>query len=313
MGEKKIHAVTGAFGYSGKYIAQKLLERGEHVVTLTNSTQRENPFKNQVKTIPFNFDQPEKLAKSLEGVSILYNTYWVRFNHKMFSHSVAVKNTQILFEAAKKAGVEKIVHISITNPSMDSPLEYFKDKAILEESLIQSGIPYSILRPAVIFGKEDILVNNIAWFLRKLPVFGIPGDGQYGIQPIFVEDLAEIAIAEGTSTQNCCIEAIGPETFTYREFVETVGKIIGKKRKIVSMPPWIVYWTARITGLLTGDIIITKEEIKGLMAGNLAVEALPAGKTRLTDWCSSNIDTLGKQYTSELARRKDRTGSYASN
>ncbi|HEY9245387.1 MAG TPA: NAD(P)H-binding protein, partial [Candidatus Methanoperedens sp.] len=186
MQSGKIHIVTGAFGYSGKYIARRLLDAGHEVSTLTGSPDRINPFDGRVKAFPFNFDNPEKLIDSLRGASVLYNTYWVRFNHRDFSHSVAVENTLKLFDAAKKAKIQRIVHVSITNPSEDSHLPYFSGKAKLERALIESGISYSILRPTVLFGKEDILINNIAWFLRKFPVFGVFGDGNYRLQPIYV-------------------------------------------------------------------------------------------------------------------------------
>lgn len=194
--KQQIHAVTGAFGYSGKYIARKLLDMGYTVYTLTNSVKRENPFGERIKVYPFNFGNPEKLEETLKGVRVFYNTYWVRFNHKLFTHSDAVRNSLILFEAAQKAGVERIVHVSITNPSSETGLEYFQGKAVLEKALIKSGISYSILRPAVLFGKEDILINNIAWVLRRFPVFGVFGDGNYGIQPIYIDDFANLAVVQ---------------------------------------------------------------------------------------------------------------------
>ena len=203
MSKKQIHAVTGAYGYSGKYIAQRLLNAGHQVITLTNSPQRTNPFGERVPAYPFNFDRPHELTETLRGVSVLYNTYWVRFNHETFQHASAVNNTLVLFEAAKAAGVQRIVHVSITNPSEDSELEYFSGKAQLEKALIASGISYAILRPTVLFGKEDILINNIAWLLRKFPVFGIFGDGRYRLQPIYVDDLAQLAVEQGQESEKC--------------------------------------------------------------------------------------------------------------
>ncbi len=304
--QQPIHTVTGAFGYSGKYIAQRLLEKGDTVHTLTNSLHRQNPFGEQVNAHPFTFDQPERLAASLDGVSVLYNTYWVRFNHKLFTHADAVKNTLTLFDAAKNAGVERIVHVSITNPSSESHLEYFKGKAILEKALIESGISYAILRPTVLFGKEDILINNIAWALRKLPVFGVFGDGQYRLQPIYVDDLALLSVEQGVKRDNVIIDAIGPETFTYKALVQTIGSIIGKKRPIISVSPTLGYIAGTIIGKLVNDVFITREEIEGLMADLLYVDSPAAGQTKLTDWIQEHSDSLGKNYASELARRRGR-------
>lgn len=313
MTDRKVHAVTGAFGYSGKYIAGKLLAQGKEVITLTNSLQRANPFGDQVKAFPFNFENPEALARSLENVAVLYNTYWVRFNHKLFHHQDAVQNTLTLFRAAKLAGVARIVHVSITNPNENSPLEYFRGKAVLEKALVESGISYAILRPTVIFGKEDILINNIAWVVRHLPVFGVFGDGQYRLQPIYVEDLAELAVRCGNDGENQVIDAIGPETYTYRNLVQTIARLIGVRRSVISMPPRLGWLAGQVLGWLTQDVTITQDEIEGLMADLLYTQSPPAGQTRLSEWIRAHATTLGRRYTSELRRRVDRQGAYKSN
>lgn len=313
MNTKNIHAVTGAFGYSGKYIAERLVAEGKSVITLTNSTHRKNPFGDRLSAIPFHFDEPERLAESLSGVTVLYNTYWVRFNHRSFTHADAVRNTMILFDAAKTAGVERVVHVSITNPSEDSQLEYFSGKARLERALVESGLSHAVLRPTVLFGKEDILVNNIAWALRRLPIFGVFGDGEYKLQPIYVDDLAELAVQQGRERENRVIDAIGPETFTYRALAETVGEIIGKSRPVISVPPSLGYAVGWIIGKVVGDVMITREEIAGLMANLLCVDSPPAGSTKLTDWAKERASSLGLHYTSELARRRDRQTEYRSN
>jgi nucleoside-diphosphate-sugar epimerase len=310
----ELHVVTGAFGYSGKYITTRLLEAGVRVRTLTNSTQRANPFGNRVEVHPFNFDHQAALVESLRSVSVLYNTYWIRFNTKEpgFQHSVAVENTLKLFEAAKQAGVPRVVHTSITNPSEDSPLEYFRGKAVLERALKESSLSYAILRPNVLFGHEDILINNIAWTLRKLPVFGVFGNGQYRLQPMHVDGFADLAVQQGRDRVNRVIDAIGPETFTYRRLVEEIGSIIGVRRPIVAMPPSIGYAVGVVLGKLVGDVMITRDEVEGLMADLLVTSSPPAGSTRLTEWARQHADTLGKHYASELARRKNREAAYES-
>jgi NADH dehydrogenase len=305
VADNQLHAVTGAFGYSGKYLARRLLDEGHQVITLTNSLHKPNPFGERVKAYPFHFDEPAKLTDSLRGVAVLYNTYWVRFNLKgKFTHSAAVDNTLKLFAAAKAAGVRRVVHVSITNPSEDSRLEYFRGKGILERALRESGLSYAILRPTVLFGKEDILVNNIAWALRRLPLFGVFGDGSYRIQPIYVDDLAKLAVEQGRGTENVVVNAIGPETFTYRGLAEEIGRIIGKPRRVLSVPPWFGYLVGWLIGKLKGDVMITWEEVLGLMDDLLYADAPPAGTTKLTDWARAHAETLGVEYASELARRR---------
>lgn len=307
---QELQVVTGAFGYSGRYLTARLLADGHRVRTLTNSPRRANPFGNQVEARPFDFDQPARLAESLRGVAVLYNTYWVRFTHGDFSHAGAVENTLKLFTAAKAAGVDRVVHVSITNPSEASPLPYFAGKARLERALRESGIPHSILRPAVLFGKEDILINNIAWCLRRFPFFAVFGDGQYRLQPIYVDDLAQLAVEQGRATGNQLIDAIGPETFTYRELVRQIGEIIAKPRPIISASPALGFFAGWLMGKFTGDVVITREEIAGLMQDLLCTASPPAGQTRLTDWARQHAATLGRHYANELARRRNRLEAY---
>jgi len=307
---KRLHAVTGAFGYSGKYIALQLLNNNQEVISLTNSFNRNNIFNDKVKAFSFNFDNPELLAETLKDVKVLYNTYWVRFNHKLFTHAEAVKNTKILFEAAKQAGVEKIVHISITNPSANTHLEYFSGKYELEQALINSGISYSILRPTVIFGREDILINNIAWVLRKFPIVAVFGDGQYKLQPIFVDDLAKLAVEQGNNSENIIIDAIGPETYTYNDLLQTIGKKVNRNPMKWHVSDRLGFFLGQIISFFTGDVLITKPEIEGLKANLLFTLSQPAGTTKLSDWIEENKTWLGKKYANEIKRRKNITKNY---
>jgi len=308
---QNVQVVTGAFGYSGSCIARRLLEAGVTVRTLTNSPGRAGELAGRVEAKPLSFEDPSQLAASLSGAGVLYTTYWVRFNLAGFSHSRAVENTLRLFEAAKTAGVRRVVHVSITNPSEDSPYEYFRGKARLEKALVASGLSYAILRPAVFFGGPDILINNICWMLRRFPVFPVFGSGEYRLQPIHVEDFADLAVAQGSNREHAIVDAIGPETFTYRELARTLGCILGKQRPILPVPPGLGLLAGRVLGTLLRDVVITREEIGGLMAGLLCTDSPPAGKTRLTDWARANARSLGKSYASELSRRRNRSTGYA--
>jgi len=311
-GGQSIHVVTGAFGYTGKYIAQRLLNAGHAVRTLTDSPQRalKSPFGQRVQACPFSFDDPARLAGALRGAEVFYNTYWVRYDYAGTTQATAVENTLKLFAAARAAGVKRVVHVSIANPSADSPLQYFRHKARLEQALIESGLSYGILRPTVLFGGADILINNIAWMLRRLPVIGVFGDGQYKIQPLHVEDLARLAVELGERQENEIVDAAGPEVFTYRELVGSIARIIGKRRLMVSVPPWAGALAAACMGKLLGDVIVTPAEIEGLMAGLLCVKSPPTGRIKLTNWAEEHASSLGMRYASELARRKNRKEAY---
>ncbi len=296
------HAVTGAFGYTGKYITRRLLSQGQAVITLTGNPRRLNPFGEQVKAYPFQFDQPAKLAESLQGVDTLFNTYWVRFDHGDRSFQQAVANTQTLFHAAQQAGVRRIVHVSITNPALDSPLPYFRGKAQLEQALQNSGLSFAILRPTVIFGNEDILINNIAWILRRFPLFAIPGDGSYRLQPIFVDDMAELAVQAGELDENLVWDAVGPEIFRFNELVEQIRVTLGCRSRSIHLPPGLALALSRLVGIAVKDVVLTRDEVDGLMAGLLVSAHPPRGPKKLSDWLLENRATLGSRYASELAR-----------
>jgi uncharacterized protein YbjT (DUF2867 family) len=305
-----LYVVTGAFGYSGKYITSRLVGAGIRVRTLTNSLQRQNPFGAAVEAHPYSFDKPDELTRSLQGADVLINTYWVRFDHRDFTHAQAVRNTLCLFDAARRAGVRRVVHVSITNPSAESELPYFRGKAELESALRESGLSHAILRPTVLFGREDILINNIAWMLRRFPVFGVFGDGSYKLQPVFVDDLAQLAVEASGSSENLVRDAIGPETFTYRELVSVIGTTIGRQRPVVSIPPALGVAVGRLVGLVVGDVVVTPEEVAGLMQNLLVTSSPPAGNTALSQWIVENHESLGRRYSSELARRRDRLRTY---
>jgi NADH dehydrogenase len=295
-------AVTGAFGYTGKYIARRLLAEGREVITLTGNPHRLNPFGEQVRAFPFDFDHPSALAARLKGVDTLYNTYWVRFPHGETSYESAVENTRTLISAAKTAGVRRFVHVSITNPSPDSPLPYFRGKGILEGNIQASGLSYAIIRPTVIFGQEDILINNIAFLLRRFPLFAVPGDGQYRLQPIFVEDIAEIAVRAAKSAENLVLDAAGPEVFTFEQLGQTIAAQIGRRPLLIHLPPLATWLLSAIISLWVKDVVLTRDEVRGLMAGLLVTDGLPTGGTRLSDWLEQNKNTVGKHYASELRR-----------
>ena len=298
--------VTGAFGYTGKYITRRLLNMGVEVKTLTGHPNRPDPFGGVVRAEPFNFDNPAELAKQLSGVSTLYNTYWVRFDRGQVTFDSAVENIKTLVRAAQEAGVKRLVHVSITNPSSDSPLPYFRGKGLVEEAIMASGLSYAIVRPTVVFGLEDILLNNISWLVRKFPFFIVPGDGSYRLQPISVDDLAELAVQAGQSSEDQVLDAAGPEIFTFNELVRLITHAAGVRARIVHAPPMLALLLSRVVGKAIGDVVLTKEEVEGLMAGLLVSSAPPLGKTSFRAWIEENGNLIGRNYTSELRRHYPR-------
>lgn len=299
---REFDVVTGAFGYIGRHITQRLLAAGKQVRTLTGHPNRPNPLRDQVSVRPYNFEDPTELARSLEGATTLYNTYWVRFPHGRTTFDLAVANSRRLIEAAKIAGVRRIVHISITNPSAGSPLGYFRGKAAVEGAIAESGISYAIVRPTVTFGGRDILINNIAWLLRRFPVFAVPGSGEYRLQPVCVDDIAAIAIGAAEGGTNAMVDAVGPEVYTFNELLALLAPSVGSKARIVHTSKESALIAARLLGWLVRDVVLTREEVEALTSNLLVSSKAPLGPTRLTDWLRDNAGSLGRRYASELGR-----------
>jgi NADH dehydrogenase len=295
--------VTGALSHSGAQIAERLLDSGRGVRTLTFHPGRPHPLRARVDVREYRFDDPSALARSLEGVNTLYNTFWVRFDHGRTSFANAIESSRMLFFAARRAGVQRIVHLSITNPSLESPLPYFRGKALVEYALAQSGVPYSIVRPTWIFGGErDVLANNIAWILRRMPAFALPGDGAYPVQPVHVEDLARICTDAGSATGDIVIDAAGPETMSFRDLVALVRAAVDTNPPILRVPPAVMAAAARALGLLVGDVVLTGDEIRGLMAGLLTSNEPPRGQIAFSQWLNGHAASLGRSYANEVRR-----------
>jgi NADH dehydrogenase len=253
--------------------------------------------------MPFNFDRPSALVECLRGATTVFNTYWIRFERGAATFDRAVRNITTLIDAARQAGVRRFVQISITNASAPSPLPYFHGKGVIEDTLRASGLSYAIVRPAVIFGPEDILINNIAWSLRKFPVFAIPGDGEYRLQPTFVEDLADLVVKAASEVGNIDADVVGPEIFTFNELVRLLARSLDRTPRIVHVPSPIALLCTAVIGRIMGDVMLTADEIRGLRADLLVSRALPTARTRFSDWLARNAATVGAHYASEIAKR----------
>ena len=302
MEQRGFDVVTGAFSFTGRFIARRLLAEERRVKTLTNHPQRAGAEDITAEVAPLQFADRAALVESLRGADVLYNTYWVRFRHGRVRFGDAVANTRILVGAARDAGVRKVVHISVSNPSMDSPLDYYAGKARAENAVRESRLEWAIVRPTLIFGTGDILINNIAWLLRRLPVFGIPGRGDYRLQPVAGEDVAEIATWAAAQGGNVTVDAAGPEIIYYSEMVESIAIAVGRHPRFVHVSPRNTVRAARVIGRIVNDVTLNEPELEGLMQELLVSHEKPRGTRRLDNWLLSSADVIGRHYASELER-----------
>jgi uncharacterized protein YbjT (DUF2867 family) len=295
--------VTGAYSYSGSRIAELLIASGREVRTLTHHPDREHPLRASVQASPYRFDDSLALARSLEGITTLYNTYWVRFERGGTTFAKAVANSRALFEAAQRAGVARVIHLSIANPSIDSPLPYYRGKALVERALTAADVPYSIVRPTWIFGgPREVLANNIAWILRRMPIFFVPGDGRYPVQPIHIDDLAHICLGAARGVSDVIVDAAGPDTISFEELVRAIRQAVGRRTPILHASPAAMAALARALGFVVRDVVLTADEIRGLTAGLLASHQAPLGQVSFIEWLRENGPTLGTAYANELDR-----------
>ena len=293
--------VTGAFSYSGAAIARELQAAGRQVRTLTGHPDRAGG-DHTIDVHSLDFDDPVALAASLRGATTLYNTYWVRFPHGRIDHEAAVANSRTLFYAARDAGVQRIVHVSITHPSITSPYPYFRGKAEVERVLAEVGISYGVLRPAILFGGDGVLLNNIAWLLRRLPVFAVGGRGDYRIRPIHIDDLARLSVALGSQRDTTVIDAVGPERPTFMELVRLIQQTIGSHARIVRLPGAIMPVLSWALGLVLRDVLLSREEYFAMAAGLADTDGAATGTVALSQWLAEHADTLGRNYANEIQR-----------
>ena len=293
--------VTGAFSYSGAAIARELLASGRGVRTLTGHPDRA-PRDSPIEVRRLDFSDLAGLAESLRGAHTLYNTYWVRFARGPVDHAAAVANSRALFRAAAEAGVQRIVHISITHPDSTSGYPYFRGKAEVERALAESGISHAVLRPSVLFGGDGVLINNIAWLVRRFPVFAVGGTGEYRIRPVHIDDLARLCTQAGSSDTSSIIDAVGPDRPTFYSLARAIRDAVGSHARIIRVPGALIPVAAGVLGLVLRDTLLTPDEYRAMADGLADTDGPATGETSVTRWIAENKETLGRRYANEINR-----------
>ena len=301
-----MHVVTGVFSYTGGYIARELLACGEAVKTLSRRPEPAHPLSGHVAFGLLHFDEAA-LTAELRGASTLYNTYWVRFPRGQVTWESVLANTRTLLRAARAAGVERVVHFSVANASDDSPFPYFRAKALAEGEVRRSRLEHAIVRPTLIVGPEDVLLNNIAWALRRLPVFLVAGDGRYRVQPVTATDVARAAVEAARDARGQTVDVAGPDVLTFDGLVRAIRAAVGARARIDHAPATAALLAARVASRVLGDVVVTRDELRAVMSDALVSHEAAVGRTRFGDWLAANGDALGHAFVSERRRNWDDT------
>jgi NADH dehydrogenase len=130
----------------------------------------------------------------------------------------------------------------------------------------------------------------------------VPGDGEYRLQPVCVEDLADLAVASGAANEACTVDAVGPEIFTFNELLRLIARAIHRPARLVHLPPGLTLPLAGLIGRWQGDVTLTDQEYHGLSANLLVSAQPPTCPTRLSEWLPAHGERLGLAYASEVAR-----------
>lgn len=301
----RVDVVTGAFSYTGSFIARRLLAAGHQVRTLTNNPSPPPDLAGNVVAAPLDFDDAEGLVRFMRGADTLYNTYWIHSNYGADAFADAVRRSKRLFAAARQAGVRRLVHISIANPTA-SGHPYYVSKAALEEALRSAGMAFGIVRPTLVYGEGDVLINNIAWVLRHFPIFAIPGDGTYRLQPVHVDDVAAIAVTAGLADDNMTVDAAGPDILPFEELVRTLRQAVGSRSLLVKTSSALALAGARVAGFVARDALLTREQLEDLRAELLISREPARGTIRFTEWLPRHQEFLGLRYASAQTRHQPR-------
>jgi NADH dehydrogenase len=298
-----LHAVTGAFSFTGRFIARELLARGHRVRTLSRRDDPAHPLAGAVDVAPLQFADAGALARSLHGVDVLFNTYWVRFPRGSMAWADVLWNTRVLLGAARRAGVRRVVQLSVTGCAEDSPLAYYRMKALAERELRDCGVEWAVVRPTLIFGDGDILLNNIAWVLRRMPVFLVAGSGAYRVQPVAAEEVARLAVEAGLAgPSGAVLDAAGPRAHPFIELVRLVRAAVGSRALVVRAPAAVTVGAARVASVVLHDELLTRAELDGVMGELLCGRDGPGGGAALGDWLARAAPALGRTYVSERRR-----------
>ena len=267
--------VTGATGFLGRRVVQKLLEHNYQVRCLVRTPGRERIFPEGTVDVYYgDIDSPEALLSACRGVeqvihlvAVIRETGAATFDAV---NRVGVEN--VVAAASAAGGVQQLIHVSAVGAVNNPEYPYLLSKWQGEQAVVASGLPHTIIRPSIIFGEGDEFLSSLAALVRIFPLVPIISSGRNRLQPIWVDDVAQcIALSLSRhDLQGHILELGGPEQVSYNEIVGILSRTMGRKRLRLHVPLWIMRINVALMQLLMSRPPINSEMLKMLRVRNVA-------------------------------------------
>lgn len=269
--------VAGGTGFVGSEIARQALARGHTMRCLARGTRDVSGTVRELKRLGAeichgNLAEPASLTSAFAGVNVLVHAIGIiRERKEQTFEKLVVTGTRNLVAEAKRAGVRQIIYISAAGTRENARSTYHRTKWQAEQIIIQSGIPYTVFRPSVIFGPRDAFINLLAKLIRYNPVVPVIGSGLSKLQPVSVKDVAACAVKSlaDPRAQNQIFEIGGPQAYTYNELLDVVAKVMLKKRMKIHLPLALMRPVVRLLEIMLTNPPVTSEQLIMLQEDNV--------------------------------------------
>lgn len=265
--------VTGGTGFVGSHLINRLKKDGFPVRAIVRNPEKARLLKNiGVDVVRGDIDDISSLDAAMNGIEKVVHLVGIIQEGQGFTFkSVHVEGTENLLAAAKKAGIKQFFYQSALGARPNARSRYHKTKWEAEELVRASGIPYTILRPSLIYGRGDQFTMRLSEAVKISPVLPIIGSGKAKVQPIFIEDaVACIAKAvAGDAFLNKVYEIGGPEQLTYEEVTKAIAEAMGIKRPMLHMPMFFMRTMAKAAEAVLTKPPITTEQLLLLQEDNI--------------------------------------------
>jgi len=250
--------VAGGTGFIGSAIVRELARRGERVAVLSHRPERaRDRFPDlQIEVRAGDARDAASLRAAVDGIATVISCMQFpnfpvenpRKGHTFLE--VDARGNERLVAAAQAGGVRAYVYLSGAGAAPDAPYHWYRAKWQAEAAIRASGLRFTILRPAWVYGPEDRALNRFVALARRLPVVPVIGTGRQRLQPVFVEDVARVVgdSLANPAAANATFEIGGPEVLTMDEVLRTLLAVLGKRRPLVHVPVFL----PRLAGALLG-------------------------------------------------------------